>query len=309
MPDYIVTALSLNLRSAPDPDKPNIRAALPQGHPVEKIGDAERPGWVEVKTRLSGVEIVGFLNGAYLAKAGATPQTESLDSGRLPRADLGWSAHATRANPASRAHAIGEPGRPGLPSTHGSGPVAGVLRVLDWLDVGDVSRHLRWKPGGNATFCNIYVYDVCCLTGPYLPRVWWTSSSIVKLHAGQNVPVKYAETVEELAANYIFNWLIEFGASFGWRRLFSADELQSEVNKNGTVGIICAQRTNMNSPGHIQIVAPEHGDKKAKRVGGKVTQPLQSNAGASNFTYGHLGSNWWQGANFRDFGFWTNASG
>jgi hypothetical protein len=63
----------------------------------------------------------------------------------------------------------------------------------------------------------------------------------------------------------------------------------------------------MNRPGHIQIIAPESGSDKAKRNSkGEVVQPLQSQAGAKNFKYGFLGNNWWTGASFREFGFWTS---
>jgi hypothetical protein len=307
MSDHVVKSLGLNVRSAADPEKNNVIAVLPQGHPVTKLGNASRPGWFQIKTKVSGVEIVGFLNGDFLAPANTTFPSETTTSGKLPKADLGTSSHAKRTHAGSRAHAIGESGQPGLPSTHSSGRAAGILRVIDWLDVGK-PQHKRWQPGGGATFCNIYVYDTCRLAGGYLPRVWWTPTALQMLNAGQPVAVKYGETVTELAANYIFEWLKQHGPEFGWKRLFSPDDLQTDVNA-GRLGIICAQRTNMNSPGHIQMVAPEHGNRKAKRVGAKVTQPLQSNAGSTNFTYGHLGSNWWQGTSFKDFGFWTNATG
>lgn len=90
--------------------------------------------------------------------------------------------------------------------------------------------------------------------------------------------------------------------------MFDLDTLQADAN-SGRAGIICAQRNDMEKPGHIQIIAPEHDDKVAKRVAGKVTQPLQSQAGASNFNYDFLGSSWWQGAAFKQFGFWTNDAG
>ncbi len=203
----------------------------------------------------------------------------------------------------SQAYAIGEPGRPGKPSSHASGKAAGIVAIIDWLDVGKPT-HLRWQGGGGKTFCNVYAYDVCNIAGVYLPRVWWKPSAIVKLLAGHTVSAKYGDTVNEMRANYLFDWLVDYGRDFGWSRTFDVNSLQGEVN-SGRIGIICAQRKDMEKPGHIQVVAPEHGEKRAKRSGLKVAQPLQSQAGAKNFSYGFLASNWWQGSSFRQFGFWT----
>ena len=50
----------------------------------------------------------------------------------------------------------------------------------------------------------------CCL-----PRVWWTSSAIGRILAGHTVPVTYGTMVNEMRANNIFDWLEEYGASFG----------------------------------------------------------------------------------------------
>jgi hypothetical protein len=188
------------------------------------------------------------------------------------------------------------------------GAAAGIVKIIDWLDVGKTS-HLRWQGGGGKTFCNVYAYDVCIIAGAYLPRVWWTSKAIGELLAGKTVQAKYGQTVSEIRANYIFNWLVEYGQDFGWKQLFDVDSLQAEAN-SGRLGIVCAQRKNMEMSGHIQIVAPEHGSNKAKRNSAcKVVQPLQSNAGVQNFTYGCLGTTWWQGASFRQYGFWTCDAG
>ncbi|MCW5736400.1 MAG: hypothetical protein KIS73_19890 [Enhydrobacter sp.] len=305
MPTHVVTALHLNLRSDADPARKNVIAVLPQGAPVDKIGDSELAGWFEVETLVAGTTLRGHLNGKFLGAAGTAFPTAHATGGRLPAADLGPKATEKRSVTGSRAYSIGEEGKPSKPSTHPAGKVAGIVRIVDWLDVGNLS-HRRWVGGGGKTFCNIYVYDVCDTAGAYIPRVWWTSTAIVDLLAGRTVVAKYGDTVEERRANHIFNWLGEHGPDFGWKRVFDLDTLQSEANA-GRMAIICAQRTNMESPGHIQVIVPENGAHMAKRsAAGRVTQPLQSNAGASNFTYGFLGSNWWQGNQFKQFGFWTN---
>lgn len=304
MATHVVTALQLNLRSTPTSSGSNKKAVLPQGTPVTKRADAG-DGWWEVDAVLAGAVLNGFVKASYLGPATTNFPTSSTQQGGLPRADLGTSSDARRSKRGGWAYGIGEPGRPGKASTHTDGKAAGIRAVIDWLDVGK-SSHLRWWPGSNVTYCNIYVYDVCTIAGGYIPRLWWTSSAIRDLALGRPVEAKYGVTVNEMAANYIFNWLEEFGEEFGWKRVFDLDTLQNDANA-GRLGIICAQRTAMNRPGHIQIIPPEHGANVAKRdSAGKVTLPLQSQAGASNFKYGYLGqSKWWTSAQFREFGFWS----
>ncbi len=303
MATHIVTALQLNLRSAPDPTGKNRIAVLAQGTEVNKIAVSAAAGWWQVSVTLAGSVLIGFVNSSHLGPLGTVFPKASATAGKLPPADLGSKPSEKRSVTGARAYSIGESGKPGVPSTHAGGKAAGIRAIIDWLDVGN-SAHLRWKGGGGKTFCNVYVYDVCDTAGCYIPRVWWKSSAITKLLAGAAVDAKYAVTVEEMRANQIFDWLDEYGPEFGWKRVFTPHDAQMEAN-SGKAAIICAQRKTLSSPGHIQVIAPEGGGDKAKRSGGKVTQPLQSNAGAKNFTFGFLGNNWWQGAAFRDFGFWV----
>ena len=304
MSTHVVTALHLNLRSAADPGKKNVIATLPQGTLVKEIGGSTRPGWIEVEVVVAGKPVRGFLNSAFLGANTTTFPTAQLTGGKLPAADLGSNPNGKRGSTDARAYSIGENGKPSRPSTHASGKAVGIVNILNWLDVGKTS-HKRWQGSGGKTFCNVYVYDVCDAVGAYIPRVWWKSKAIGDLQSGKTVTAQYDVTVLEMRANYIFNWLLEYGDDFGWDRVFDVDTLQAGAN-DGRLGIICAQRTNMETPGHIQIIAPEHGTNTAKRAGGKVTQPLQSNAGASNFTYGFLGAKWWQSSQFKQFGFWLS---
>ncbi|MFN6924110.1 MAG: hypothetical protein ACK4P8_00505 [Tabrizicola sp.] len=310
MATHVVTPLQLNLRSAPDPTKNNVILVLPQGTEVTKLANTTVPNWVEVMAELGGLRTQGFVNGRHLAPIGSVgfPQSPVVPSGGpLPAADLGPRPSARRSVREGRAFQIGEPGKPPRPMAHPGGPIAGIAAIIDWMNPGN-SAHLRWWRQGATTFCNVYVYDVAMAAGCYIPRVWWTSSAIAKLAQGQTVPVTYGTTVSEMRANMIFDWLEEYGASFGWVREADPHALQMAVNP-GRLGIICAQRVNLNQPGHIQIVAPENGNRTAKRVNGKVTQPLQSNAGGSNFTWGQLGNSWWRRSSFREFGFWHAAPG
>jgi hypothetical protein len=310
MATHVVTPLQLNLRSAPDSSKNNVILVLSQGMQVTKIADSHVEGWIEVTARVVLMDVRGFVSARHLAPIGGVsfPEAPPLTpEGRLPPADLGPHANARRSTRGSWAYRIGEAGLPPRPSAHPSGVIAGIAAIIDWMNPGN-SAHLRWWPQGSTTYCNVYAHDVALAAGCYLPRVWWTSSAIARLAQGQTVPVTYGTTVNEMRANMIFNWLEEYGADFGWTREPDPHALQMAVNP-GRVGIICAQRTDMNRPGHIQIVAPEHGDRAARRVNGRVTQPLQSNAGSRNFTWGQLGSTWWGSSNFREFGFWHAAPG
>ena len=308
MPTHVVNSAQLNLRSAPDPTKRNVIATLAQGTPVDKIASSGVAGWFEVSVVVAGTSLRGHVNSRFLGPISTAFPVGAMAGGKLPAADLGPKSTEKRSVPGTRIHSIRETGKPGLPSTHSGGAAAGILGIIDWLDVGK-SSHARWQPVSGKTFCNIYVYDVADTCGRYIPRVWWTSQAIADLKAGKTVEAKVNSTVLEMRANFIFNWLDQFGPTFGWKRVFDLDTLQTEVNL-GRLGIICAQRTDMEKPGHIQIIAPEHGSERAKRnSAGKVTQPLQSNAGLRNFTYGFLGSTWWQGTSFRQFGFWTNDVG
>lgn len=310
MATHVVTALKLNLRSAPDSSKNNVVIVLSQGMEVTRVAPSPVPGWDEVVVQIVTMTLRGFVAAKYLTAIGVAtfPQSPPVTTpGTLPRADLGPHANARRTNRGSWAYRIGEPGMPGLPSTHQGGVVAGIGAIIDWLNAGN-STHLRWWPQGSTTYCNVYAHDAALAMGCYLPRVWWSSSSIAKLMQGQTLPVTYGTTVNEMRANNIFDWLEEYGASFGWVREPNPNALQMAVNP-GRVGIICAQRTDMNRPGHIQIVAPEQNGHSAKRVNGVVTQPLQSQAGSRNFSWGQLGTTWWGSANFREFGFWHAAPG
>jgi hypothetical protein len=173
--------------------------------------------------------------------------------------------------------------------------------IVDFLSV--ETSH-RYATGEGKTFCNIYAYDYACLSKVYLPRVWWTTSALVKLAQGQSVPVSYGNTVAELNANALFGWLMEPGLQFGWQRIFSLDALQSHANQGG-VGVVVGIRKDLNRSGHITAVIPEKNGFSAIREAGVVTVPLQSQADLVNrarFT----GKSWWLDSKFAQHGFWIH---
>lgn len=178
-----------------------------------------------------------------------------------------------------------------------------LAEIIRWLQV-DQSR--RYRPKDGTTYCNIYACDYCYLAGVYLPRVWWTPSALIALTSGESVAPKYNATISELNANSLYEWLTQFGAQFGWRRIFDLNRLQDSVNK-GQVGLICAQKKDPNRAGHIAVVVPESAAYKAVRTGdrARIKRPLQSQAGRQNFQYGTGARRWWNGDSFGAFGFWV----
>ncbi|MBI3651882.1 MAG: hypothetical protein HY231_12750 [Acidobacteria bacterium] len=295
---FKVTATALNLRSEPVIAPRTVKATLPQGQLVTKVGGTNGEIWWKVSTTLHGVDVEGFVSRRYLSPVSDIEE---------PVAHTGIGAvHLTTANRIARNHTGGrayplnETGQPRRNGTTAAAKAAQLTSMIEWLKVEQSQRYLA---SGGATFCNIYAYDYCYLAGVYLPRVWWTRNAIARLASGASVTPQYDVTVSELNANSLCNWFEEFGSEFGWQRVFSLNQLQRAAN-DGQVCIINGQRTNLNRSGHICAVVPETAGHQALRSGAEITTPLQSQAGASNFRYG--GRVWWTSSQFRKFGFWVH---
>jgi hypothetical protein len=169
-----------------------------------------------------------------------------------------------------------------------------IARLIDKLDV---TTNIRYKRTVEDTYCNVYSYDFCYFCKVYLPTVWWTDDAIKKILDGQNVEAIYGETVETIYSSAIHDWFLKWGESFGWKRIYSLDEMQNKVNTNGGVGIICAKRKQKGLSGHIVPVVPETDVKKAYRENGVVVYPLQSQAGKLNYNYfAKARKDWWNNA-------------
>jgi hypothetical protein len=297
---FQVTATSLNLRSRPKVSPRNRLAVLPNGHRVEKISEASVPGWWQVSTTLNGATLTGFVSSAHLAPT--EDISEAPGPSRITEVHLQENrTTAARSSVTGRAFPLGEPGRPRRGNGGPDQRRAELVAIVNYLDV---ENSARYRPGGS-TFCNIYAYDYCYLSGVYLPRVWWTDMAIAELSQGRSIPVRYGENVAELSANSLYDWLREFGNAFGWSRMAGLDALQEAAN-NGGVGVICAQRTDLNRSGHICLVVPEVPPHTAARRDGSVSLPLQSQAGTRNFSFSCGTTAWWTGSQFRAFGFWVH---
>jgi hypothetical protein len=296
---HVVSATNLNLRSEPKINLANRIATLPQGHPVDKLADGPE-GWWKVKTTLNGAALVGFAAHQFLTEqgAGAPPPAAGISAVHLRenRPDVKRSGTSGRAFPL---------GESGAPHRDGTSPQERVQQLHEIVEYLDVEQNARYRAATGETYCNIYAYDFCYLAGVYLPRVWWTSRALTDLAAGRAVSVRYGDTVRELNANALYDWLEDFGTDFGWRRLVQVEDLQQAANV-GAVAVICAQRKELNRSGHICVVVPERPPQTAKRTGASVHLPLQSQAGARNFCYSCGTSRWWAGAQFRGFSFWVH---
>jgi hypothetical protein len=158
----------------------------------------------------------------------------------------------------------------------------------------DVETSIRYQRTVEDTYCNVYSYDFCYFAKVYVPTVWWTPESLEKVLQGEEVEPVFEETVDRIYSSAIHDWFLEWGASFGWERMFSTDEIQNKVNANGGIGIICAKRREKGLSGHIVPVVPETDLHKAYRENGVVVYPLQSQAGKLNYNYfSEVRKDWW----------------
>lgn len=303
---FKVTATALNLRSQPLV-KPSTRlATLNQGQAVKQTGGSTVPGWIEVEAQVGATLFRGFVNAEYLAAAPAPVAPPPAPAAVVPPAVHLTPPGGVRTAKTAMASAL-KPvaGMPAArrPSDSGARKVAALHAAIAWLDSPTGGR---WAPGGGKTYCNIYAYDYANLAGVYLPRVWWMDRALIAIAGGHVPPVAYGETVREMNANALYDWLAHWGDDYGWRRLGTPDEAQAAANAGDAV-IICAKRRDLARSGHITAVAPEPGAPsglEAIRAGGKVTRPLLSQAGLTNFRY--RADNFYLGNQFQAFGFWAH---
>lgn len=306
---HLVKATELNLRSAPRVAASTWIGTLGEGAAVRKLGAASRSGWWRVEVVLNGRLVQGVVNSHYLRPA--VREVEPIEppspaSQEFPAAHLQEQRRdITRRQDWGRAYPLGEPGMPRRRGQTAASKSAKLVEIAQYLD-SENPDHLRYKPKSRTTFCNIYAYDYCYLAGVYLPRVWWTGSALLRLLDGEDLAEAYGQTVNELNANSLYDWLVDFGQSFGWERVFDLDVLQAGVN-NGDVGIIVAQHRDSNRSGHIVAVAPEHnGVRAARDKDDNVLRPVESQAGRNNYRFVTKSRTWWSAARFRRFAFWRH---
>jgi predicted chitinase len=310
-PSHVVTASNLNFRSQPVISSATKIASLNQGTKVEKIADAPG-GWLKIRVLLNGETREGYVAGKYLqplehapAEPTPVPQEATIDFEIHPVHLAENRTDITRRRNGGWAFPLGEADRPGRSDGDTANRANSVLKIINYLD-SENEQHLRYQPKPSITYCNIYAYDFCYLAGVYLPRVWWTDKSLLQIKDDVAVPVEYAKTVREMNANMLLDWFADYGALFGWKRVFDLDVLQAAAN-SGEVCIIVGQHTNLNHSGHITVVAPEHDGFSASRSSaGDVSRPLESQAGRINYRFFVNTQRWWLGSSFRNHGFWRH---
>lgn len=166
--------------------------------------------------------------------------------------------------------------------------------ISQLIDKLNVVSSIRYQRTIEDTYCNVYSYDFCHFCKVYLPTVWWTDDALKKIVQGEDVEAVFEETVDRIYSSAIHDWFLQWGANFGWERMFTADEIQNKVNTNGGVGIICAKRKEKGLSGHIVPVVPETDLNKAYRENDIVVYPLQSQAGKLNYNYfSEVKKDWW----------------
>lgn len=319
-PTHAVTASALNLRTRPQVARSTWLATLPEGTLLEVFEPAGAAGWVRVRVQLGDALHDGVVAERYLSCI--RPHTEHDEippdpvvipslvqvppPSRVPPAHLRRDrSDVTRCRAGSWAFSLGEASRPAFdPASDPADRARSLLDIVRWLDVGNPA-HLRYWPQRGATYCNIYAHDYCDLAGAYLPRVWWTERALLHWQRGEQVPARYDDTVRELNANALHDWLADHGPGFGWHRETNLTTLQAAAN-GGDACLIIARRRDLNRSGHVSLVIPEHGDTLARRDhSGCVTRPVESQAGTHNHcVVVHQGAAWWLGDRYQSFAFW-----
>ena len=306
-----VTAALLNLRSQPRVVPSTRIATLPQGTELVVVPDADVAGWARVRVLLNGQIQGGYVARKYLKAIRldraqpASGETRLLPAS-IPPVHLGENRRdITRSRAGGRAYPLGETGRPRRSASRPGRKAGQLVKIVEYLDP-ENPQHGRYKKDG-ATYCNIYASDYCYLAGVYLPRVWWSPAALRAIENQRNVSVSYGDTVRELNANGLYDWLADFGHAFGWRRETDLTVLQACAN-NGNVCIIVAQRGDLNRSGHITAVVPEHETFSARRnASNDVLRPLESQAGERNHRFRTAPSAWWTHSRYRAFAFWRHA--
>lgn len=233
---------------------------------------------------------------ARAAREGESVTETKEVKAKVPEAHLPASGKTLRANDWGQAFRLTE----APPNFDGS--VKSVLDIVSWLGV---EKNGRWRPKSGATYCNVYAHDLCGAIGAYVPRVWWTKAALKKLECGEDVRPTYAVTVCELSANDLYRWFVDWGPSFGWRRVKTLDEAQALANA-GHAAVICARNRVESASGHISVIVGESDRLAAKRdFSGAVVLPVQSQAGGKCYELSHI-SAWWTSSTFAEFGFWVH---
>ncbi len=155
------------------------------------------------------------------------------------------------------------------------------------LDVENAPRYQQTFEGEEMTqtFCNVFAYDMVTAMGAYLPRVWWSDVA-----AARESALDPEHNTVQLNANSLYQWMLDWGAEFGWVSVGAPDLAQDAAN-DGKVVIILGGLGDPGTedPGHVSVVLCETAEQEAARLAaGGATIPLQAQAGADNYSNNRL---------------------
>ncbi|HEX8139853.1 MAG TPA: LysM domain-containing protein [Pyrinomonadaceae bacterium] len=138
-------------------------------------------------------------------------------------------------------------------------------QVLNQFAVGHNPRYIRT---GQATFCNIFTWDVTRAMGAQIPH-WINSAS--------QIMEPFTSGASEVNANGTQRWLENFGSAHGWNQ---TDEQGAQAAANQGKPAVAVRRNPIaGRHGHIVMVRPGSINSRG---------PATAQAGSSNFNMGHL---------------------
>lgn len=287
----------LNVRSTPEVNTINRLVIIPLGQQVnvEKIVGK----WARVNFIMGSEKIYGYCALRFLSNFNPLLTLEGETASQI--SEVHRRIDHKKSFPKNRgywSYPLGDPKRPHRNEKSKESKIKSIYEILDYLDVENSARYTPKK----YTYCNIYAHDYAYLCNTYIPRVWWSEKSIIRLSSRNGVVPHYGSTIYEKNANSLYYWFENFGEDFGWGKVHSIERLQEMANK-GYVAIIVARNRKSNNSGHISCVIPEYRGNVAKKEG-ELFLPLMSQAGRKNYRL--FNSRWWTKSTFSLFSFWTH---
>lgn len=125
----------------------------------------------------------------------------------------------------------------------------------------DVERAPRYRATSTATFCNIFVTDVCDAFG--VPPSHWMHED--------GTPARYGKGLE-MSANRLVRWFAQHGARYGW---IDADKPTAQDAAARGHLVVIGWDSKTAAPGHVAVLLPEGTVAQAGRKNG-VGLPISS---------------------------------
>jgi hypothetical protein len=154
--------------------------------------------------------------------------------------------------------------------------------LVDTLNVEDSERYDQDTDVNGKitkTYCNVFAYDMVTAMGAYLPRVWWRDPSNP---ARQDGVIDDNDTFQ-LSANMLYQWMLDWGPSFGWAQVATPQAAQAQANLGKVVIILGGNgKAGADAPGHVSVVLAESDARGLHAPSPEL--PLQAQAGEVNYS-------------------------